>query len=88
VPKHLDSPSPAIRAIERWKRGLTALAIVGIFLLASALVAGLIAAAASYLGFDEVIFGTIAFLMISPWMLGNRETLSTIGQMAKVSDDR
>jgi len=38
--------------------------------------------------FDEVIFGTIAFLIISPWTLGNRETLSTIGQMAKVSDDR
>lgn len=82
----LDSSSPAIRAIERWKRGLTALVILGVLLIASALIAGLVGWGISFLGTDEVLAGAITFIIIAPWMLGNRHSLRIVGNLATVAD--
>lgn len=86
----LDSKNPAVRAIERWKRGIVALVIVGLVAAGSALLAAVpIVIALELLGAEgwaEVAI-LIAALTVSPWAVGNRNVLQNVGSLDVVSDD-
>ena len=84
-----DSPNPAVRAIERWKRGAT-VAILAILGCAPGLFAAMLAAlAAELLGASgwRSVTALIAFLLFAPWGLGQRFVIRQIGKLAAVADD-
>lgn len=85
----LDSDNRAVRFIERWKRGL-AFAVI----LALAMVPGAFAGALAYTACElggrgdlAELAGLVAFLIFAPWTLGDRQTLQTVGNLAKIGDD-
>lgn len=86
----LDSKNPAVRAIERWKRGIVAGIIFAMVVGGSTLVASLpvmiVLDALGVEGWTGITSGVIA-LILSPWVLGDRFVLRTIGSLATTGDD-
>jgi hypothetical protein len=85
-----DSSSAFVRAIERWKRGATALLLIGlavllIVLICAIAVAGLKAVGATD-GWEAAAIVFIAVFVL-PWLGGNRQLLRTIGELADTPDD-
>ena len=82
----LDSPGPAVRTIERWKRGVSAALVLAVLVLAALLPAALIGWTASQLGASGELVGVIAAVLIAPWMIGDRRSLQILGGLARASD--
>lgn len=85
-----DSSSAFVRTIERWKRGVVALLLVGLAALLTALiyaiaVGGLEAFAVSD-GWQAAVI-VVILIFVPPWLVGNRRMLRTIGELADIPDD-
>lgn len=87
----LDSDNRAVRFIERWKRGATAGFIAALLLIVPSLAAGAAAMlVAEWLGASswyQAVAGAVGLIVAGPWTFGNRQTLRTIGDLAKAGDD-
>ena len=85
----LDSSNRLIRAIERWKRGTTALIIIAMMaggtLVAIALPCYLIAQVTGWGDWEGAT--AFLFLLTAPWTIGERAFLLHIGSIASVSDE-
>lgn len=86
----LDSPNQAVRAIERWKRGFTAVILVALAMLPGAVAGSALVAAVALLGgssWHQAIAIAVAVLVALPWSLGSRSALDSVGSLAKIVDD-
>jgi hypothetical protein len=86
---NLDSPSWTLRTVERWKRGLVALIMIGGLTLGAAVVCGIVALVLEVLGADrwQVIVIALTAATILPWLVGDRKVLQNLGGLAKLSDE-
>lgn len=86
--ERIDSPNPAVRAIERWKRGAGVAVIVMLALLPGAVAAVLALVAVDLLGATSWSYAAalITFVVIAPWGLGQRFVIRQIGRLAEVAD--
>lgn len=87
--ERIDSPNPAVRAIERWKRGAGLAVIVALMLLPGMVAAALALAVAELLGATtwSYVAALLAFAVIAPWGLGQRSVIRQIGALAAIADD-
>lgn len=83
-----DSPNPSVRAIERWKRGFGVAVLIAIGLLPG-IVAGVLAfyAGGALSDGSGVLAGLVAFLVVTPWGLGQRRLARQIGKFAEIADN-
>lgn len=89
--RNLDSPNAAVRGIERWKRGMKALAVVLLFaVIPGALGAGALMGLNELVGRPEweVFALAIGFGFAGPWVIGDRQFLRMFAVLANEPDHR
>jgi hypothetical protein len=86
--ERIDSPNPAVRAIERWKRGAGVAIMAALGLLPGVLAGAAAAFIGEWIGGDTLaaIVGALAFVIVAPWALGQRLIVRQIGKLAEVAD--
>lgn len=85
----IDSANHAVRAIERWKRGLGVTVIVLLSLLPGLVAGALAMISAELIGAEDwsYLTGALALVIVAPWGLGQRFVIRQIGSLAVIADD-